>query len=183
MTEDSRPVPDPTALTTVQLLRELGSLRDLLTARLDAKQEAFELRIANVEAVMEERIASVFRMFDERDVRTAQASAAADQALNAALQAAKELVTAQGEASAAAAVKTETSFTKQIDQIGTIIQTQAIAFGDRLTEIKERIDRGEGQGAGRSEFRTERRLDMGSLLQALATAVAVISLVAVLIIK
>jgi phosphate uptake regulator len=186
LTKGSVPVPDPTTLTTAQLLRELGSLRELIGARLDAADEATRLRsesfkqipqdvqaeIAHLRALADEKFASVFRMFEERDVRTALSSAAADQALNAALQAAKELVTAQGEASAAAAVKSETSFTKQIDQIGTIIQTLEKAMGDRLTEIKERIDRGEGQGTGRSESRTERRLDTGQAILALTLVAA-----------
>jgi hypothetical protein len=107
--------------------------------------------------VHNEKFAGIARQFEERDVRTTQASSAADDALKAALQAAKELVGAQGEASAAAAVKSETSFTKQIDQIGTIIQTLEKALDARITELKERIDRGEGSSAGGAGQRVESR--------------------------
>jgi hypothetical protein len=188
---DRRPIPDPTALTTAQLRRELASLREVVEARLDGMDRATELlsegvnrtpteiekQIKHLRELNEEKFQSVALQFVERDVRTAQASTANGQALNAALQAAKELVTAQGEASAAAAVKSETSFTKQIDQIGTIIQTLEKSMDARLTEIKERIDRGEGQSAGAQHSRTEDRLDRGSLLALLAVLVSVAAIV------
>ena len=97
--------------------------------------------------------------------------AAQAQALAAALQAAKELVGAQGEASAAAAVKSETSFTKQIDQIGTLIATLEKSLTDRITELKERIDRGEGTSSGAATFRTEKRLDTGQMISWLVAGI------------
>ena len=91
------------------------------------------------------------------------------------MQAAKELVGAQGEASAAAAVKSETSFTKQIDQIGTIIQTLEKALDARITELKERIDRGEGSQNGTQQTVNNRRADSTVLI---SIVVAVFSFVA-----
>ena len=103
------------------------------------------------------RFEAIAGQFSERDIRGDQATLASGQALAAALQAAKELVGAQGEASAAAAVKSETSFTKQIDTIGALIQSVSAAIDARITELKERIDRGEGSTSGAQEVRTERR--------------------------
>jgi hypothetical protein len=49
----SRPVPDPTRLTTEQLLRELGLLDKLINARIDGMDRAFQLQIdAAKEAVL-----------------------------------------------------------------------------------------------------------------------------------
>lgn len=167
------PVPDPSLLTT-QLLRDgLGNLKELIDARLGAMDTATDLRlemfkgipadidraVGHLRQVQDERFHTIDNQFVERDVRTTQASGAADDALKAALQAAKELVGAQGEASAAAAVKSETSFTKQIDQIGTIIQTLEKALDARITELKERIDRGEGSNTGMDQGRNEQRLN------------------------
>jgi hypothetical protein len=126
--------------------------------------------------VHDERFSSIGQQFIERDVRTTQASGAADDALKAALQAAKELVGAQGEASSAAAVKSETSFTKQIDQIGTIIQTLEKALDARITELKERIDRGEGAGTGAGEQRTESRAIMQVGFAALGVILVIITI-------
>ena len=165
------PIPDPTILTTQQLLREVGNLRELLCTRIDAMEQATDLRIESwrdmpeqmkdlvrqLSEVNAEKFASISQQFQERDVRGEQAASGAGQALAAALQAAKELVGAQGEASAAAAVKSETSFTKQIDQIGTIIQTLEKALDARITELKERIDRGEGSSSGALGQRIEQR--------------------------
>jgi hypothetical protein len=168
-TPSSVPIPDPTKLTTDaverlanQLRREMQFSRDLTQQQIAAMQEATDLRlatmnnfpslisegIAHLRELDNERFASIGLQFTERDIRTDQASTASSDALAAALQAAKELVTAQGEASAAAAVKSETSFTKQIDQIGTIITTLEKALDARITELKERIDRGEGNAVG-----------------------------------
>jgi hypothetical protein len=193
---DWRPVPDPTTLTTEQLRRELSALREILTARLDGMDRATTLlsetvnrtptviqtEIKHLRELSEEKFASVALQFQERDVRTAQASGAADDALKAALQAAKELVGAQGDAAAAAAVKTETSFTKQIDQIATIISTLEKAMDARITELKERIDRGEGSASGASERRSETRLNQGQILGIIIALIAATGLVVSIII-
>lgn len=196
-TDDIKPIPDPTVLTTAQLLRELASLRELLEARLDAADEATRLRweqmqkmpaeaktqIAHLQALMDERFGSVFRMFEERDVRARQATEASERAVEAALQAARELVTAQSAATAEASAKAEASTTKQIDQIGAIIKTLEKAVDARITELKERIDRGEGEGAGRQEYRTERRLDSGQVVAVTVALIALAGLVAAVLLR
>lgn len=45
MTDDSRPIPDPTKLTTEQLLRELGQLEKFMNARVDALEQVLQLQI------------------------------------------------------------------------------------------------------------------------------------------
>ena len=188
------PVPDPSLLTTEQLRAGLGSLKELIVARLDAMDAATELRlkaldqipvatgqqIQHLREVQDEKFHTINNQFVERDVRTTQASVAADDALKAALQAAKELVGAQGEASSAAAVKSETSFAKQIDQLGTIIQTMQLALDARITELKERIDRFEASSSGANISRNERRSEnqmtlsvVGALLLLVSVAAAV----------
>jgi hypothetical protein len=190
---DWRPIPDPTTLTTEQLRRELSALREILTARLDAMDRATALlsetvnrtptviqteishvrelteeKFSDVARISEERLNGIALQFAERDVRTDQAAKSSKDALDAALQAAKELVAANNDSASAAAVKTETSFTKQIDQIGTIISTLEKALDARITELKERIDRGEGSTAGSAGTRTEQRLNMNTVVAVLA---------------
>ena len=160
--------------------QELAGLKELFTSRLDAIEAATTLRKGDIEklpaeikgqvehlkGVQDEKFNSIAQQFTERDVRSDQATSSGAQALAAALQAAKELVGAQGEASAAAAVKSETSFTKQIDQIGTIIQTLEKALDARITELKERIDRGEGNQTGNKDATDSAH----TIAQALASA-------------
>jgi hypothetical protein len=196
------PVPDPTALTTAQLRRELATLRELveaqistasaaLTARLDAMDEANGLRldgmrevpavireqIAHLKELHDEKFSSIALQFAERDTRTEQAAKASKEALDAALLAAKELVSQQNEANSATADKAEQSTIKQIDQIGIRIDTMQKALDDRITEIKERIDRGEGGTQGVAAGRTERRLDYGQVIAVLAVLAAVAAVI------
>jgi hypothetical protein len=205
------PRPDPTVLTTNQLLREIAGVREYVDANVrileqrfadidratQLRREAFEGRVQSLDDVIEqrfraldqrfdviaERFTSVAKQFDERDIRGQQQAEASGAALAAALQAAKELVGAQGEASAAAAVKSETSFTKQIDQIGTIIQTLEKALDARITELKERIDRGEGTSQGVVDQRavqvTERQQASASINVAVGILGAIVALILV----
>jgi hypothetical protein len=207
--EDWTPRPDPTLLTTQQLLREMASLREIFETRLDGMDKAADVlsetvnrtptaiqtAIANLQDVyderfrsvqqqlvdrgqtVEQRFSSIAQQFSERDVRTEQAATASASALAAALQAAKEAVFEQAQAAAKAADKTETSFTKQIDLLLSQIKGLGDTFNDRLAELKERIDRGEGAEYGSHTTKTERRLDTGQLIAFTALAITVISLI------
>jgi hypothetical protein len=169
---------------------EVGQLRELLEARFDGMDRAIRLHaeiidrmpaerdsaIKHLAQLQDEKFASIAHQFAERDVRSEQATEGAKQALDAALLAQKELVAQQNEANSAAAAKAEASFTKQIDQIGTIIQTLEKALDARVTELKERIDRGEGSTAGAAGSRSDRRLDTGQVLTTLSVLAAVIGL-------
>jgi len=134
---------------------------------------------------LHEKFDGLNKQFTERDVRTDQATRAGKDALDAALKAASELVTQQNTANVAAAAKSETSFTKQIDQIATIISTLEKALDSRITELKERIDRGEGASQGGQHVTTEQRLNasqgtqvMISVVIGLALLVSIISVIA-----
>ena len=194
---DWLPRPDPTALTTAQLLRELSSLREVLDTRLDAMDKAtalladtvnrtpteIEKQISRLRELTDERFSSIDKQFAERDVRTEQAAKASKEALDAALLAAKELVSQQNEANSQAADKAEQSTIKQIDQIGIRIDTMQKALDDRLTELKERIDRGEGSASGSASSRAEKRLDTGQLLTVLLVIIAAAAVVVAIVKK
>jgi hypothetical protein len=169
---------------------DIRQLRELLEVRFDGTDQAIRLHAEIIDRVpaeremairyladlQDEKFTSIALQFTERDVRTEQATEGAKQALDAALLAQKELVAQQNEANSAAAAKAEASFTKQIDQIGTIIQTLEKALDTRITELKERIDRGEGSSSGAAGSRSERRLDTGQVLTTLSVLAAVVGL-------
>ena len=204
------PVPDPTKLTTEQLRRELATLREIIETRLEGMDRATELasaqavvareeieqirgrlreetvtEVGQLRELLEARLDGMDRaislQFTERDVRSDQATVGSKQALAAALLAQKELVAQQNDANSAAAAKAEASFTKQIDQIGTIIQTMEKATDARITELKERIDRGEGSTAGAAGSRSDRAQVTNQVLMALSVLAAVIGLLIVTI--
>jgi hypothetical protein len=187
------PVPDPTKLTTdavnlatTQMRRELNTLREILEARIIAGESdsalqleglrtvrpEIERSIGHLQDLHDEKFKSVELQFRERDVRAEQAAVASKQALDAALTSAKELVGQQNTANVEAAAKAEASFTKQIDQIAVTISALEKGIGDRITELKERIDRGEGQGQGVKETNETRQAANG---QYIAVAAALIS--------
>ncbi|MGV8972260.1 MAG: hypothetical protein ACOH10_08045 [Rhodoglobus sp.] len=172
------PAQDPTPLTREALSTAVADLRERLDDAVGTRQRemaALEktfmilidghistlttLHVGDIR-VINEQFAAIAQRFTERDVRTEQAAVAGASALAAALQAAKELVGAQGEASAAAAVKSETAVTKQIDQITELIRTGNAASDARVTELKERIDRGEGAVAGTHDTRLDVRANI-----------------------
>ena len=197
-----------TATAKEDLRREQAALRELIDQRLDgianelhiltanvrgapAERDALRERlqqdirtaVENLKALHDEKFEGVQQQFAERDTRGEQEKKSSKEALDAALLAQKESVSQQNDANTTAATKSETSFTKQIDQIGTLIATLEKSLTDRITELKERIDRGEGGAAGSAGYRAEHRLDTGTVLQALITLAAVISIIIVILKK
>lgn len=189
--------PDPTVLVTEAIERAREAERDLFDARIDTVRQRLngmdeatkvlhesvtrtptdiQIAVGHLREYHDEKFNSVAKQFEERDVRTAQASTASADALAAALQAAKELVGAQGEASAAAAVKAEVSTAKQIDQLVVIISTLEKSIGDRITEIKERIDRSSGGYEGATQAGAVRRAGISQVVAILGVVLFVISI-------
>lgn len=169
----SVPVPDPTTLTTEALTREIdglreqtekdiGNMRALIETRLDGNDQAVELlrtttdkvpgmvadAIGQLEKLHNEKFNSIQVQFAERDTRTEQLSSTSKLAVDAALQAAKELGSKQNEAAAAAIAKSEAATTKQIDQIGTLIGANTKAADEKIDDLKTRVQAIESRKQG-----------------------------------
>ena len=139
------PSPDPTLLTTEQLLREIEHLRAFLVGRLEAMDKAMVIfnenitrvptdtdkQIQHLKELHDEKFESIKIQFIERDTRTEQTSRDSKVAVDAALQAAKEAVGEQNKSSALAIAKSEASTIKQIDQQGLLISTATKALEDK----------------------------------------------------
>jgi hypothetical protein len=74
--DDVRPVPDPTVLTTQQLLRELNSLREILESRLDGMDRAVDVlqstvnrspTLSEINVRQEEKFNNFDQRFKDRD--------------------------------------------------------------------------------------------------------------------
>ena len=164
---------DPTKFTTAQLDRAIDNIDRVYSTRLDGMDEAVKVlsetvnrtptviqveishvreltkaQLDSLQSTTTEKFASVTQQFLERDIRTEQAATANASALAAALQAAKEAVAEQANAAAKAADKTELSFTKLIEQTQLQITTVAEGLGDKIDDLKGRLDRGEGNSSG-----------------------------------
>lgn len=163
----SRPVPDPTILTTQQLNREISALKELMTIRHDGYDRAIELiqskadkepsvdnvvgRLEKIAAVTDEKFNGIEKQFAERDVRVEQTSRDSKVAVDAALQAAKEAVGEQNKSSALAIAKSEAATTKQIDSMVLLIQSSNKAIDDKIDDLKNRLTTIEGTKHGNKE--------------------------------
>ncbi len=182
----SVPVPDPTLLTTQALVSAVTSLREVLEAEMGGQKAVFESRlegmdkaitllqvttdrqpalvdgkIANLKTLHEERFSSIQTQFTERDVRTEQTAKDSKVAVDAAFQAAKEVVEEQNKSRALAIAKSEAATTKQIDQQGLLITTATAGLNDKIDDIKSRLTLIEGRSNGVSMQKDDSRSNVG----------------------
>ena len=158
---------------------EISHVRELMDERFRTADRRFveadlryQQRFDERDLRFKEEFGGVQLQFAERDVRSQQAATASAQALAAALQAAKEAVFEQAQAAAKAAEKTELSFSKQIEQIQLQIRTVSEGLGDKIDDLKGRIDRGEGAGQGAEGARDNTRLNINAVLQVIALLIS-----------
>ncbi len=200
----STPVPDPTVLTTQQLVREIAASREIIETRLDAMDIATQInKVANdniprmidekvrqLSILVDEKIAGLMEkfhsidvQFKERDTRTEQYSKDSKVAVDAALQAAKEAVGEQNKSSALAIAKSEAATNKQLDQIGTLIQTTTKGLDEKINDLKGRLDRGEGQKVMAVETKGQQNWFIGLFVIGGLSVVSIIITVVALILK
>jgi cation transport regulator ChaB len=195
-------VTDPSALTTQQLFREIGTAREIgetliyginqnITTRIDGMDKAIELlqtstdrtpnmvsaSIERLQELHEEKFESIATQFKERDTRTEQTSRDSKVAVDAALQAAKEAVGEQNKSNALAIAKSEATFTKQIDQIGVLISTMQKGIDDKIDDIKNRLQAIESRKQGEGDSRRDMGDLVGYLIGGVGMIIAVITLV------
>jgi hypothetical protein len=189
----SRPVPDPTQLTTAQLERAIAALKELFQTRLDGMDKAIillqqaadrqpttaivALGIESLRELMNERFKTVELQFLERDTRTEQSSRDSKVAVDAALQAQKESVNAQNISNAAAIAKSETAFTKQIDQIAALISTTSLSASEKIDDVKTSFTRIEARIntiEGRTQGSDKSGATMATIISIAVAAVAVV---------
>lgn len=143
------PRPDPTVRTSEALLREItavkeicGKDKEIIETRLVGNDKAIELlqkatdripdfvdsAVRRLQELHSEKFSSIDKQFIERDVRTEQGAKVAQVAIDAAFKSAGEAVS-----------KTETSFTKQIDQQREVIQQTTKTTDDKINDLKDRL--------------------------------------------
>jgi hypothetical protein len=166
-----RHIQDPTALTTQQLTREISALKEVMFTRLDGMDRAIILFNENITRVptdtdkqishlrefilqmfstQDERFEGIQTQFRERDIRVEQTAKASKEALDAALQAAKEAVGKQNDSFAQSIAKVEAAFTKQMDQLGILITNTVTAINDKIDDLKGRLALIEGVDRGKT---------------------------------
>lgn len=84
--------------------------------------------------------------------------------MDAALQAAKEAVGQQTEASERSIAKSEAATTKQIDSVTALLSTSNAATGATIDDLKSRMDRMESAKLGGSDALGNQRAVMASVI-------------------
>jgi hypothetical protein len=133
-------------------LEERFSGMDRAIALLNGTSDQFislmDGKVESLRSLQDEKLVSIAKQFQDRDVWAAQQKSDNAVSVGAALQAAKELVNKQSEASDRAIGKSEASTTKQIDQLGVMITSLNAAMDGKLNDIKDRITRLESKDEG-----------------------------------
>jgi hypothetical protein len=171
--EDTMILADPSTLTTAQLIREISSLKELVFVRLNAIEQGIEVshadfvrvptevqrQVGSLKELMEAKISGSdelkqekFKNLDKRldlveQARIEQKKDTAT-AVDAALKAAKEAVAEQNASNVLAINKSEASITKQIDQQADLIRQISKSFDEKISDIKERLGKGDGKTQG-----------------------------------
>lgn len=154
----SRPVPDPTELTTDIVNSAKGDLRSEIRHAVEAIRELFEEKFKSVES----KFAGVQTQMQERDTRVETSGRDNKLAIDAALQAAEKAVN-----------KSESGFTKQIDEMGRTISAKIDGINVTMTDLKDRIGMIEGRSTGVG-------MSVGTLINAVIAVAAVGALVVTL---
>lgn len=198
----SRPIPDPTRLTGELVDRALAAERDRVEGllairdeRLNAMDSATQLRLLQVAEIQKQidqvradrrealnherelttqRFDAVGDQFDALNQRTAEQKADTRAAVDAALQAAKELVALQTEASDKSTAKSEASFAKQIDALGLLLQKSSETTDDKIVDLKSRMDRIEATKIGGVESRIDSRNTAVDARAVMALAITIV---------
>ena len=159
------PVPDPTALTTAALLREINALKELFDMRftgmehtiqtmqssLDQRGIAIKTELNTLDKLFDEKLLRIQTQISERDVQTDKASRDVKSAVDAAFAAAKEAVGEQNKSNALSISKSEAAFVKQVDAIVEIVKNNTKTTDDKISDIKDRLLMIEGRSTGHGE--------------------------------
>jgi hypothetical protein len=134
------PIPDPSVLTTEQMLREVSRAEKLFRAEF----EGYEATINALFDAVEVKFDLIERMRVEQKKDTKDA-------VDAALAAAKEAVKEQTTASGLSITKSETATTEQLKQLSTTFTTANTGLTTLLNDLKSRVDRIENMRQGSKE--------------------------------
>lgn len=166
----SRPVPDPTVLTTEALMREVASLKELL-----------ELRISNESAARYSAIQNLSMRMDLTEQQRVELKRDTKNAVDAAFAAAKEAVREQTTASALSIAKSEGATNEQLRQLSTTFTTAVDGVTRNLDDAKDRINKLEQMQAKLAGKGIGQEKSWGMLLGSIAATGTLVGIVVVII--
>lgn len=190
--------PDPSTLTTAALLREIGSLKEIIFVRLDAMDKAQEVFSENLNRVptatdravaqlkelifsrmdtVEQQFQGIEQRFRDRDARAADAKEAADKALLTALASAKDAVQEANKNFSENINKSERSIGEQIALQRQLLEQATTALGGQIGDLRVRLTRVEALAQAAATNATAGRQDQSLRQGSSSYVVAIVGLV------
>lgn len=141
-----RSAADPSPRTLEQMYREIKSLEDKITIRFDSYDKAIELLqdTADRQPTPGLVMASVHSL---RELMVAN-SQAARELVDAKFEGNKTALDAALKTQKEASDKIETNFTRQFDNLASIIEAKTKSLDDKISDNKDRINTSEGRTKG-----------------------------------
>jgi hypothetical protein len=177
-TEGSRPVPDPTVLTTQALMREVEALRELLGQRIEALDDKMSERLTGVIRVRDEEVRGIEDKLSLVEQQRVEQKKDTKDAVDAALTAQKEAVREQTTASERSIAKSETATTKSIEQLGEKFDTSIDGMRREVADLRERLTTVEQRRVGGQEATASTGAILGYAIGAAGVLSAVVAIIA-----
>jgi hypothetical protein len=171
----SRPVPDPTTLTTEALQREIKALGERVKAEADGLKEFV---LAKMDGHAQDncvRFGDIKERFVIIEAQRVEQKNDTQKAVDAALQAQKEAVREQTLASDKAINKSETGMIEQLKQQNATTAAHLTAISDKITDLTNRVGTIEAVKLGGQEMKAGARLDLGTIISLVVMAIVVAS--------
>jgi len=153
----SRPVPDPTILTTEQLLRAIAAERQYVDSQLEIRDERLrgidvattirmkqvskfpeqvDSKILHQRELTEVRFGSIAKQFEERDTRSERESRDNNLKVDAAFAAQEKSAARQEESNQKAIAKQDENNQKAIDKLEQLMGSGIKALSDKIDDLK-----------------------------------------------
>jgi DNA repair exonuclease SbcCD ATPase subunit len=175
--ENSRPTPDPTILTTEQLLREVDRVKELMTALVEGLREVTDERFRSVNQLLVTLERQRTELKADLAATRIEQKADTKAAVDAALIAQKEAVKEQTSASERAIAKSEASNTKQTDQLQASFAAAITQVTTTFNDLKTRVERIENLKQGGQDNKTALYAAIGLVATVIVAAVIVVGFV------
>jgi chromosome segregation ATPase len=198
------PIPDPTVLTTEQLVRAIAAERDYVNGQIDVLRErlhgidrATELlnetvnrvptdlqkAIVQMRELSDEKFASVAKQFQERDTRSERESRDNKVAVDAAFAAQKEAASEQNKSNTLAIDKSEKATAETLNKQADLFKSTTDALAAQIQDLKERVTIAESRKMGGNEAVTAGRAAVAFAISLVLVVIAVAGFIIALAVK